>query len=79
MSRFTSASEQEIKELVKEKDSKRTAKATEVSWRVFKQYCEAKSVSFNEKTTTKAELDNILKHFYIEVRKQDGKLYKKDF
>ena len=78
MSRFTTASEADIEQLVREKDAKLTAKATEQSWRVFQSYCNEKGILFDEKNCTKSGLNDILKSFYAEVRKPDGKLYRKN-
>ena len=78
MSRFATVSEADIEKLVREKDAKLTAKATEQSWRVFKSYCNEKCIIFDESTGTKSGLNAILKSFYAEVRKPDGKLYRKN-
>ena len=47
MSPFANISEEELRNLVKEKDAKRTQKATDQSWRTFESYCEEKSIVFN--------------------------------
>ena len=42
MSRFESLDKAEIENILKEKDSERTIKATEQSWRIFTVYCDEK-------------------------------------
>ena len=39
MSRISDLRDEEIKELLNDKDAKRTLKANEQCWRVFKNYC----------------------------------------
>ena len=75
MSRFANVSDEELRNLVKEKDAKRTQKASDQSWRTFESYCKEKSIVFDINTVSKHELNNILKTFYLEVRKRDGQLY----
>ena len=40
-------------------------------------YCTVKGIRFDIATVTPNELDTILQKFYLELRKQDGNLYKK--
>ena len=50
MSRFANVSEEELSNLVKGKDAKRTQKATDQSWRTFESYCEEKIDCFRYRT-----------------------------
>ena len=52
MSRFSNVSEEELRKLVKEKDAKRTGKATGQSWRTFESYSEEKSIVFDINTVS---------------------------
>ena len=65
MSRSANLSDEEMKELLNDKDAKRTLKANQQCWRVFKSYCGEKGINFNEQTTNKYELNNILRDFKI--------------
>ena len=40
-------------------------------------YCKAKGIDFSTITSTKEAFDDFLRKFYVEIRKQDGTLYKK--
>ena len=56
MSGFANLSDEEIKELLNDEDAKRTLKANEQCWRVYKRYCGEKGIHFNEQTANKYEL-----------------------
>ena len=60
MERFASVKEGDINKILSEKNSVNTHKATSVSWNVFTQYELENKLSINE----------ILRTFYVEVRKQ---------
>ena len=77
MSRFESLDKAEIENILKEKDSERTIKATEQSWRIFTAYCDEKNIAIDATTIEKKQLDIILKIFYLEARQRDGKPYTK--
>ena len=47
MSRFVTVTDDEVKNLLEQKDAERTRKAMEQSWRVFTSYCEEKSITFD--------------------------------
>ena len=72
MARFASVSNEEIKMLVESKDSSNTKKQTEVSFNIFLSYCNEKSIAFDPKTISKESLDEVLRKFYVEIRKNDG-------
>ena len=77
MSRFATVDEEKRATLLKETNSECTHKATSVSWNAFQSYLREKGIDVNPSTATKKELNNILKSFYVEVRKVDGSSYKK--
>ena len=52
MSRFSNVSEEELRNVVKEKDAKRTGKATGQSWRTFESHSEEKSIVFDINTVS---------------------------
>ena len=64
----------------KGKSSANTHRATKVTWNIFISYLQAKQLydDFDAATISKLELDDILKRFYVEVRKQDGTFYHKN-
>ena len=61
--------------ILKEKDSLNTQKAGHVI--VFIKYCKENNIPFDPKTIAKRHLNQLLRSFYAEVRKEDGTLYKK--
>ena len=74
-SRFANVNEESYEELLKEKDAKNTQRATVVAWNAFLTYVREKGIDFDEGTVDKPHLNDILKKFYVELRKQDGKFY----
>ena len=42
---------------------------------IFVKHCKEKNIAFDPKTITKGELNQLLRTFYVEVRKEDGTLY----
>ena len=78
MSRFASLNEEDINRILVEKDAARTRKAADQSWRVLLAYCEEKKITFDIKSISKSELNELLKRFYFEVRKPDGGEYRKN-
>ena len=77
MSRFITLDQSDIDDILKEKDSKSTNKATEQSWRVFLAYCSEKEIEIDAELVDKKHLDKILKSFYMEARQVNGKAYTK--
>ena len=65
-SRFATISVAQLDKLVENKEAKNTKRATLSVRRVFKVYLQEKD---EEEPKTKAEIFNILKLFYFEVRK----------
>ena len=77
MDRFGSSTESERNRVLKEKNAPNTDNSTDVSWRVFTAYLCAKSITLNPATISKSDLNDVLKVFYVDVRKADGDYYKK--
>ena len=73
-SRFPSLNDEEISTLLSEKDSKSTKRATKLFKSIFEEYLQEKQ---KQCPTNAVELAAILKLFYTEARKQNGKLYSK--
>ena len=71
-SRFLSSSEDEIRHLLEEKDSKNTKRTYKVAQQVFQDYLLEKGIS---EPTEKGEIARVLKSFYVEARKKDGSAY----
>ena len=65
--------------LLDNKDPDTTKKNNEsVMASFFLSYCREKNIDFNLNQITKLELDNLLKKFYLEARKPNGELYRKN-
>ena len=79
-SRFATVSDEEFERILNEKNSINTNRATNVAWNTFKSYLIAKNLfdNFQVQSISKEELNNVLKKFYVEVRKNDGSLYRKN-
>ena len=69
MERFASVNEANITSLLKEKNSDNTHKATNVAWNIYTSYLEAKSLDVVIESASLEELNNILRKFFVEVRK----------
>ena len=72
-SRFACVTDEGVNNLVKDKNSPNTHKATDVAWRIFECYLKDKSLSVDIASV----LNAILRKFYVQLRKEDGTLYKK--
>ena len=77
MGRFATVGEAKKQKILEEKDAPNTKKAGQISYSIFTNYCNEKNIEINIATITKEELNEILRSFYVEVRKGDGSLYKK--
>ena len=73
--RFAELGEDEIQQLLDEKDSKNTKRSTKVSKAIFEAYVKEKNIQLPQNSE---DLAVILKHFYAEVRKVDGSQYTKN-
>ena len=79
MSRFAKISEEEEgSKIIDDKDAKETKKQTRVAMNAFNCWLAARNHTLDEQTIAPAELDALLYQFYLEVRKQDGKMYSKN-
>ena len=77
MERFAVINEKQIQNILDEKSSKNTEKATEVSFNILCTYLKTRKIDFNFTNINKSELNDLLRKFYVEVRKQDGSYYRK--
>ena len=77
MSRFATVSSGELDAIIDNKDAKNTKKQTRLMFNLLLTYINQKNIEIDLCTATKAEIDSLLSHFYVEVRKADGDLYKK--
>ena len=77
MSRFASVTSEHINEIRLDKDAKTTKKVTEILFHVLIDYCKEKNINLQIETISKSDLDTILSKSYVEVRKNDGTMYKK--
>ena len=80
MARFATVGEESKQKILTEKDSLNTQKAGLISYGIFAKYCLEKKIDIDTVDITnvnKAELNEILRSFYVEVRKEDGYNYKK--
>ena len=68
-SRFTSLSEENITQLLNDKDSENTKKLTKHHRLIFEKTIRSPS--------TAVELAAVLRKFYAEARKKDGQMYSK--
>lgn len=75
--RFASLTDDNLSNILKEKDSLNTRKATDRSVRLFKKYLQEKELDQEFENYTLQELDEVLCKFYSEARNEKGDLYKK--
>ena len=75
--RFASIEDVDISQLLIEKNSANTQKATKVAWTVLSSYLKEKKLSVDFSLITAVELDCLLVKFYPELRKKDGSHYSK--
>ena len=68
-SRFASSNKQEIVKLLEDKDSENTKRSTKVAKKLFYEYLKEKNI---QEPHDKKELAQVLKSFYVEVRKNHG-------
>ena len=66
-----------VAEIIDGKNSKNTKKQTTVLFNVLVQYISHKKLNVSLENVSKVDLDSILSQFWVEVRKADGKFYKK--
>ncbi|XP_063952768.1 uncharacterized protein LOC135153558 [Lytechinus pictus] len=75
-SRFASLGEEQLEEIIDQKDARSTKRVITLAENVLKAYCEHKGFTIQE-TITSTELSNFLRSFYAEVRRSNGELYSK--
>ena len=73
--RFGTVGEEEIRNLLKNKNAANTHRATNVAYHVFQSYLEEKGFVVDLELVYLDTLDKILRMFYAEVRRKDGQLY----
>ena len=71
-SRFLSSSEDEIRQLLEEKDSENTKRTCKATQQVFLEYLVEKEI---KEPTEKSEIAWVSKRFYAEARRKDGSAY----
>ena len=80
--RFANLTDQEVDDLLGNKHSEKTKKATAYAIRIFKDYCVERlgyNPGANSIDTLQPEtLANILTKFYAEIRTKDGTMYSKN-
>ena len=74
--RFATINEEEFLSILKNKDSANTQRATEKCVKVLKAYLKCKGMPVEFEDWDKPRLAEVLSKFYMEVRREDGKLYK---
>ena len=73
--RFASHSDEDIAQLLQEKDNKSTKTNTKLAIDLLK----AKGLGFEEQCFEMSKLDGLLKSFYANVREKDGSFYSKNY
>ena len=74
--RFATVNEEEFLAILQNKDSANTQRATEKCVTGFKAYLTSKGMPLDFEEWEKPRLAEVLSKFYVEVRREDGKLYK---
>ena len=64
-------------EIVEHIDAANTDKQTNTAVRTFSDYLTSKHMSADFESLSKAELDNVLSRYYVELRNKKGEMYKK--
>ena len=75
MERFAVIGEKQIQNILDDKSSKNTKNATEASFNTLCTYLTTRKIDFNFTNINKSELNDVLRKFCAEVRKQDGSYY----
>jgi hypothetical protein len=74
--RFATINIEEYNELLRDKDSVHTQRSTEKAVKVLRAYCRARNIPESFEELEKPALSELLTKFYVEVRREDGELYK---
>ena len=75
---FLLSSNEQIQETLKQAENKYTNRSTAMWMKVWSSWGKSRNIDVNMETKAPATLDEVLKKFYVEVRKQDGSKYKQD-
>ena len=78
MARFGEISDEELKQLLENKSSEETKRATGTAYRTFSKYLLEKRWNIDLETVEIDALDAILGKFYVDARKEDGDYYRKN-
>ena len=71
--RFANWTEQDLQEIINNRDSKQTKAVIKKSVGIFRSYCESKEYVFLEvEKYNDSELSSLLRRFYAEVRTKSG-------
>ena len=73
--RFRSLSEENIAQLLNDKDSENTKKSTKQHRLIFESHLKEKNI---RNPTTAVELAAVLRKFYAEAKEKDGQMYSKN-
>ena len=74
--RFVEVSEETVKNMAKKKNAARTNESTKSAVKILLDYCRNLKIVFPSATATAAELNFVLRKFYIAVRTKKGEVYK---
>jgi len=74
--RFATINEQELQELINNKDAANTKRSTETSVAIFREYLQLKGYPVEFEEYEKDRLASVLKYYYADVRREDGHYYK---
>ena len=75
--RFQTRTEEEIEQLLRDKSSKATNKATHNAVKTLRDFCKEQNLYESFQELSKTDLNSLLKKFYTSARKCDGSLYSK--
>ena len=75
-SRFGNLNDDDIEEIIKNKDKKNTKKVVEKSVQVLRSYLQEKNMPDDFENLPEDELDNVLMEFYANARTKSGAFYK---
>ncbi|XP_068738290.1 uncharacterized protein [Montipora capricornis] len=76
--RFQTRTEEEIEQLLQDKSSKSTNKATLNAVRTLRDFCKEQNLDESFQELSKTDLNSLLRKFYTSARKCDGSLYSKN-
>ena len=77
MKQFASITDDEGRKIESGKNAAQTRKQTEMMTNILFAYIREKNIVIDLETASRPSVNNLLESFYLEVRKQDGAMYKK--